>query len=320
MNGTYLPLSHLTAVYLSFYHLLFFRTDIPRHTPEEMLMANTLQKTFSMIRTREELLDEISQNENLQTVYQSWNEDQQNEFLDFCTGVKGVKILYDAFFKEIMDPTAVPERLNELLSLILGQKIHILNVLPNESPHIAEETSLVIMDIVVELEDKSLANIEIQRQGYMFPGQRAACYSSDLLLRQYKRVRSESRKEGRKFSYRDMKKVYTIIFYERSPAEFHTLQMEDCYIHHAAQKTDTGLEINLLQEYAFIPLDNFRKILHNKGINSKLEAWLAFLSSDEPEWIISLIRAYPQFKKYYEEIYMLCLNTEKSANKKSSGN
>ena len=60
-----------------------------------------------------------------------------------------------------------------------------------------------------------------------------------------------------------------------------------------------------------IPLDICRKILHNKGINSKLEAWLVFLSSDDPEWIIRLIRKYPQFRTYYEEIYMLCLNTEK---------
>ncbi|MCC2253343.1 Rpn family recombination-promoting nuclease/putative transposase [Ruminococcus sp. CLA-AA-H200] len=272
-------------------------------------MPNMLQKNFSMIRTREELLNEISRDDPLRNIYHGWNEDQQNEFLDFCTGVKGVKILYDAFFKEVMDPSAVPERLNELLSLILNQKIRILNVLPNESPHIAEETSLVIMDIVVELENRSLANIEIQRQGYMFPGQRAACYSADLLLRQYKRIRSEKNKAGRKFSYRDIKKVYTIIFYDKSPMEFHQFP-NDC-IHRARHKTDTGLEIDLLQEYAFIPLDICRKILHNKGINSKLEAWLVFLSSDDPEWIIRLSEKYPQFRTYYEEIYMLCLNTEK---------
>ena len=64
------------------------------------------------------------------------------------------------------------------------------------------------MDIVVELEDGSIANVEIQRIGYNFPGQRSACYSADLLLRQYKRVKGEQQK---KFSYRNIKKVYTII-------------------------------------------------------------------------------------------------------------
>ena len=33
----------------------------------------------------------------------------------------------------------------------------------------------------------------------------------------------------------------------------------------------------------FICLDNFHGILHNKGIRNKLEAWLTFLSVDEPE-------------------------------------
>ena len=275
-------------------------------------MANLLQQYFPMIRSREEILGEISENQQLQNVYSEWNEEQQSEFLDFCTGAKGVKVLYDAFFKEVMDPDAVPERLEELLSLIFKQKIRILKVLPNDSTRIADESSLVIMDIVVELEDHSIANIEVQRLGYTFPGERAACYSSDLLLRQYKRVRSERKKEKKTFSYRDIKKVYTIIFYDQSPKEFH--QFPDDYIHYSKQKTDTGLKLELLQEYFFIPLDIFRKILHNKGIRNELEAWLAFLSVDEPEVIVKLIGEYPQFKKYYEEIYTLCRNMEKVMN------
>ena len=98
-----------------------------------------------------------------------------------------------------MDPDAAPERLEEFLSLIFKQQVKILNVLPNDSTRIAEESTLVIMDIVIELADHSIANVEVQKLGYMFPGQRAACYSSDLLLRQYKRVKGEKAKA---FSYR----------------------------------------------------------------------------------------------------------------------
>ena len=66
-----------------------------------------------------------------------------------------------------------------------------------------------------------------------------------------------------------------------------------------------------MQEYVFISLDNFHGILHNNGIRNQLEAWLTFLSVDEPETIAKLIREYPQFEKYYEEIYELCRNTER---------
>ena len=69
--------------------------------------------------------------------------------------------------------------------------------------------------------------------------------------------------------------------------------------------------MNLLQEYIFVPLDIFRTILHNNGIRNKLEAWLTFFCEDDPDYIITLIQKYPQFKKYYEEIYELCRNTEK---------
>lgn len=274
-------------------------------------MANVLQKYFPIIRTREEVLKEINGNDRLLAVYQGWNREQRELFLDYCSGQRGVRILYDTFFKEILDPDATPERVEELLSLILKQKVKILKVLPLESPRLGDEQSLIVMDVVVELEDHSIANLEVQKAGYYFPGQRAACYSSDLLLRQYKRVREDLKKQKRRFSYKEIKKVYTITLYEKSPKEF--LGFPDDYLHYFSQKSNTGIEIDLLQEYVFISLDNFQDILHNNDnkIRNKLEAWFVFLSMDEPEMIERLIREYPQFKKYYEEIYELCRNTEK---------
>ena len=253
-----------------------------------------------------EILNEIQSKENLKRVFDSWSEEQQSLFLDFCTGVRGVKMLYDSFFKEILSPDVTPERLEELLSLLLEQKVRILRVLPNDTTRIADESSLLIMDIVVELEDGSIANVECQKIGYAFPGQRAACYSADLLMRQYKRVRGE---KGKKFSFRDIKKVYSIIFYEKSPIEFHAFP--DKYIHKSKQETDTGVKIELLQEFVFIPLDIFSPIRQNKGINNKLEAWLTFLGCDEVEVILKLIEKYPDFCPMYQQVYELCCNVEK---------
>ena len=278
--------------------------------------TSKLKQYFPMIREREDIKQEIYENPKLLEKYREWDEEQQEEFLDYCTGVKGVKILYDAFFKEIMNPENTPERLNELLSLLLGQSVTIKRVLPGDSTRLADEQSLLIMDILVELADTSLANVEVQKIGYSFPGQRSACYSSDLLLRQYKRVKGEKKKA---FSYKDIKSVYTIVFFETSIKEFHEYPQN--YIHKFKQQSDTGLELELLQKYVFIPLDIFRTIYHNNvksnGKNgggncwNRTEAWLTFLSTDEPEIIIELIRQYPEFKEMYEEIYVMCQNVEK---------
>ena len=275
-----------------------------------------LKQYFPMIREREDIKQEVYENPKLLEKYREWDEEQQEEFLDYCTGVKGVKILYDAFFKEIMNPENTPERLNELLSLLLGQSVTIKRVLPGDSTRLADEQSLLIMDILVELADTSLANVEVQKIGYSFPGQRSACYSSDLLLRQYKRVKGEKKKA---FSYKDIKSVYTIVFFETSIKEFHEYPQN--YIHKFKQQSDTGLELELLQKYVFIPLDIFRGIYHNDGKSNgknsanrcwnKTEAWLTFLSTDEPEIIIELISQYPEFKEMYEEIYVMCQNVEK---------
>lgn len=41
-----------------------------------------------------------------------------------------------------------------------------------------------------------------------------------------------------------------------------------------------------------------------------MEAWLAFLCIDEPEWILRLTQDYPEFKDMYAELYRMCLNLE----------
>ena len=118
----------------------------------------TLKNYFPMLRSREELLSEIQKDGRLREIYAQWNLEQQEEFLDFCTGARGVKLLYDSFFKEIMNPEYVPERMNEFLSLLLNQQVKVLAVLPNDTTRIADESSLLVTDLVVSLEDGSLAN------------------------------------------------------------------------------------------------------------------------------------------------------------------
>ena len=174
-----------------------------------------LKQYFPMIREREDIEREICENPKLLEKYREWDEEQQEEFLDYCTGVKGEK--------------------------------------------------------------------------------------------------------KKAFSYKDIKSVYTIVFFETSIKEFHEYPQN--YIHKFKQQSDTGLELELLQKYVFIPLDIFRGIYHNDGKSNgknsanrcwnKTEAWLTFLSTDEPEIIIELIRQYPEFKEMYEEIYVMCQNVEK---------
>ena len=268
-------------------------------------MNTKLKQYFPVIRTREEVLYEIEKDMKLTEQFYSWKEEQRQEFLDFCTGVKGIKLLYDGFFKEIMNPETVPERLEDFLSELLNQKVKIVEVLPGDSSRLADEQSLLLMDILVKLEDGSYCNIEVQKIGYAFPGERAACYSADLLLRQYKTARS---KKKEKFTYKDVKNVYTIVLIDKSTGDFHDFQ--EVYKHNFQQQSDTGLEMNLLQKYVFIPLDLFRNTMQNKGIRNKMDAWLAFLSMDDPDMIIQLITEYPEFKAMYQQAYEICRNVE----------
>ena len=268
-------------------------------------MKTNLKAYFPLIRERTEILAEIRNDPRLCEQFNKWFPQYQEEFLDFCTGVKGVKLLYDAFFKEIMNPEADPDPLGDFLSLVLGRQVSIHSVLPGDSTRIADEGSLLITDIVVRLEDGSLANVEVQKIGYLFPGERSACYSADLLLRQYRRVRGERRQA---FRYTDIRSVYTIVLFEKSPKVFRTFP--EAYLHRFEQRSDTGLSLELLQKYIFLPLDIFQRTMHNKSVDNEMDAWLMFLSTDRPEQIIQLIEAYPKFRRLYEIVYRICRNME----------
>lgn len=148
-----------------------------------------------------------------------------------------------------------------------------------------------------------------QKIGYSFPGERSACYSADLLLRQYKRVRDEKNRAKQKFSYKDIKNVYIIVLFEKSAKEFHAVP--ENYLHKSYWGFDTGLEVGLLQNFIFITLDIFRKNMQNKSIDNELDAWFMFFSSEDPERIIELIDKYPMFRDLYDDIYGICRNMEK---------
>ena len=245
--------------------------------------------------SREEILRLIREKPEQRRIYENLSTEFQQKFLEFCLGMKGLPLTYDPFFKRIFDPELHSERLSRFLSLILGMKVTVKQALMNESSRIMEEGSLLIMDIVVELEDGSIANVEVQKIPYRFPGPRASCYSSDLVMRQY----SRAKKENDKFSYKTLKKVYTIVLLERSEDSFHA--SPDVYLHHFAQKSDSGLKLDLLQEYVFIALDMFRKIKQNE-IVEELDAWLYCIASEEPEVIQKILERYPQFEEIYEEV------------------
>ena len=68
------------------------------------------------------------------------------------------------------------------------------------------------------------------------------------------------------------------------------------------------------KKYVFVALDIFNKIQHNENdnikIENRLEAWLVFMSMDNPEDVVGIISKYPDFKELYEQVSDICRNIE----------
>lgn len=249
-------------------------------------------------RSEEEVVESLKAVSGLYGRYSRMDENWRQRFMDFCCGRKTLPLTYDPFFKEIFHPDIHPERLSRLLSSLLEVNVRVKGILPSEDSMMDGE-SLLILDILAELEDGSLGNIEIQKCPYAFPAERMSCYSSDLIMRQYTRTKG---RRGKSFTYKDMKKVYTIVLFEESTAAFH---MEPpCYIHHGSVAFDTGLKLELLQEYCLIALDEFRKYPYPK-IRNEQTAWLSLLATEDIRDADRLIGEYPWLEEIYREVAAL---------------
>ena len=97
-------------------------------------MANKLQEYFPMIQTRESIMEQIEADRHLKSMFEQWGENHRQDL--------SIKISRKSTQSSYL--STVPERIDELLSLLLGQEVHIIEVLPGDSTRIADEASLVI--------------------------------------------------------------------------------------------------------------------------------------------------------------------------------
>lgn len=263
------------------------------------------QRIFRQMEEDEVLL-RLRRNPVAYRRYLNLEEHWRERFMEFCKGRKTLPLLYDTFFKRMFHPDIHPERLEDCISCLLKEKVKIRGILPQEDVLI-DGDALMVMDILVELTNGSMVLVEIQKVPYLFPAERAHCYSADLLLRQYSRVK---RDQGKHFSYRDMKKVYTIVFYEKSAEEFR--KRLDVWVHHCSMQCDSGVELNHLQEFYFIALDVFQKSGYAKSRNKddRLAGWLSLLCTEDADEAEELCRTYPWLEDIYREMAVYSLKPE----------
>ncbi len=259
---------------------------------------HSLSDALGPLSTKEEIISMLKKRPKAWSRFSNFKPDQQDEVLQFMMGNRGLKILYNNFFLNIFNPQDNPRRLESLLSALLGTKIKIKATLPREGIQLAEKGSFVIMDILVELEDGTLFNLEIQKVGYAFPGQRTSCYISDLIMRQYNRLHGTSDKDH-PFNYREMKPVHILVLMEESSSNFSKVAPH--YVHTKQITYSSGADVTDLEKVTYISLDTFRDVVQN-NIDSDLHAWLTFLCSDDPDAILRLIDAYPEFIPIYQDI------------------
>jgi len=270
---------------------------------EKIKISDVLGEPIS----REDALQIIRNDYQAYIQFQDFPEEHQEQVLEFIQGIRGLPILYDSFFKKVFNPSSAPDRLEHFLSCLMEQKIRIVHVIPREGSQLVDKGSFVIMDILVETENGSYINVEMQKHGYEFTGERSTCYMADLVMRQYSQVKSEKKK---KFSFKDLKPVYLIVLMENSTKNFKEVSPQ--YIHRVHYTCDTGANVNFLANYTYISLDTFHSVSQN--IDSYLDAWFTFLSSDAAEDILKLTNAYPEFKEYYHDIALFRKNPKELMN------
>ena len=78
---------------------------------------------FGDEKSREEVMQEIRKNPIVYSKFLDLKQVFQEQFVQFCMGVRGMKMTYDTFFKHVFNAEVHPERLSKMLSAIIGRPL-----------------------------------------------------------------------------------------------------------------------------------------------------------------------------------------------------
>lgn len=288
----------------------FFKKQFNHFTKGDLPMAKkiyTLSDILGTAITKAEAISLIKEETDADTFrkFNLMDDAYREKLLRFIMGKNGLAITYDSVFKHVMMPGGTTKRLESFLSDIMDEKVQIEQMLPRDGSQISEHGSFIIADIIVRLQNGSIINVEMQKIGYDFPGERASCYTADMIMRQYNYLKNHKND----FSYKDMNPVFLIIFMEKSPTIFHST---DKYIHQKYSTFDTGIQLNLLDNISFISLDTFKTEVHN--VSTKRDAWLKFMTEDDPDEIVRFVNQYPEFLPCYHDLIAFRQNPKELVN------
>ncbi len=244
----------------------------------------------------------ISEKEFYISAWSKLTEEYKQYYVDVWLGKRAISLTNDYVFKTIFDPDIHKERLSDLLTKVIGTPIKVKHSLRNENHQQSELSKKMVMDVVAELSNGEYIIVEMQVARQDFIDKRAVAYSSDLILRQYS-VDTFQAKD--KMAFDNLKKVYTVIFMVESPEKFRN---NPNYIHHSKQQTNTGLELDLLQEYVFIELESF---ISGKRCNNKLEALLTIMATNDIMTRQRIVENYPEYSMLINDVHGMIVNSKK---------
>ena len=104
------------------------KKQIVGHSDQQELIKQAFGKKVS----RDKVLSIINRDPVSKNTFESFSKADQEKILAYLSGEKTLQILYDKFFKKILDPHTHQNRVESLLSSIFGETVKIVRVLPKE--------------------------------------------------------------------------------------------------------------------------------------------------------------------------------------------
>ncbi len=190
----------------------------------------------------------------LTEVLESALPDERKELLSSVfRGEKLADACRDVVAKHVFSPDLHPDRMDFILQHTMNQPgIRVASSAANE-PYLQNIYSKkTIADIPAWLSDHRLADLAVQVTPQEFIFDRADIYASNMLLLQYS---AEAGQKKLDINYENVNGVIIIVLMKNSPRLFRDFQSPR-YIHRITiAQTDSGLELPMRKQMAFVQLD-----------------------------------------------------------------
>lgn len=248
--------------------------------------------------SQDEAKQRLTKDYILKAQFSAFGKEYQKILLEFEKGIKPLPMYLDGFFDYCIGNPSNMDTTSILLSDILGCKVTITEQL-DDVINVTDKLNYYTVRYAIKFENESMADLVLMKMDFTPSEEMLECIQANNTISQYNRLKQI---KGSHFRFDLLRPCYTVIFTEKSLQNVKKQdKINDFCVWHDNKTFSQGAP-----SLSHLIMLSYEDYLRSKGKkNSNLDAWMTFLTSNDPSDALQLATIFPHFAEIYKRASLL---------------